>query len=467
MQSLLLRGLFAQRKAIITLGLYMFVLLLTELLINNRSIGALGANNVVWLYALYSAAIAGGYFSFAYVENTWRTNRLLRLLHLCAAIYLLALSGLYLTSGMTYLLSAVFGMFAIGVMGAAVLYWLSYILQESAYTGRVIGVAIFGEIIIQYLVQRFVNSSLLWATLVIALGLFAYCFWCELECILDCAKPYDDSCKRDYTRKGAGMIAVVAFLSIIMGINDGIIVEYHAKGLLNLEGWPRLCYAIGILLAGFVADIHKRKYLSISTLAGMFIMTIAFAFLRDPSLYNINLATLYFAGSFYIMYLTVSFVDLSAHTGHRAAWAGAGRCTRSVILALTTVPAAKFFSSFDISELLIADIFLLCLAFLTMFFNDLLVPHIAVNTHNTVSKAYRIQTFIVNYNITEREAEVLERILNTDDGIKEMAKELIISERVLQRHLTNIYRKTNTKSRIGLCLLFYGDSYSRELGASE
>ena len=50
---------------------------------------------------------------------------------------------------------------------------------------------------------------------------------------------------------------------------------------------------------------------------------------------------------------------------------------------------------------------------------------------------------------------MLELILSKEGTGKELAKELLISERVFQRYLTSIYDKTGTNSRIGLILYYY------------
>ena len=70
-------------------------------------------------------------------------------------------------------------------------------------------------------------------------------------------------------------------------------------------------------------------------------------------------------------------------------------------------------------------------------------------------KAPKLQNFAELHELTPREKEVLELILSKEGTGKELAKELLISERVFQRYLTSIYDKTGTNSRIGLILYYY------------
>ena len=52
--------------------------------------------------------------------------------------------------------------------------------------------------------------------------------------------------------------------------------------------------------------------------------------------------------------------------------------------------------------------------------------------------------------MTPRETEVLEKLLTTEDGVQEIADSLYISRRMVQRYISSIYEKTETKTRLGL-----------------
>lgn len=61
-----------------------------------------------------------------------------------------------------------------------------------------------------------------------------------------------------------------------------------------------------------------------------------------------------------------------------------------------------------------------------------------------------LQTFALQFCLTKRETEILEKLVTTEDGVREIADALYISGCSLQRHITSIYKKTGSKSRIGL-----------------
>ena len=63
-------------------------------------------------------------------------------------------------------------------------------------------------------------------------------------------------------------------------------------------------------------------------------------------------------------------------------------------------------------------------------------------------------TFVEEYGLTPREAEVLVLVTADERALKEIASEMDISLRMLQKHLTSIYKKTDTQTRAGLTRKF-------------
>lgn len=62
--------------------------------------------------------------------------------------------------------------------------------------------------------------------------------------------------------------------------------------------------------------------------------------------------------------------------------------------------------------------------------------------------------FVGKYGFTNRECEVLEKLIHTESNLQEISDELYISKRVVQRHITSIYEKTSCSTRIGLLQLY-------------
>ena len=63
--------------------------------------------------------------------------------------------------------------------------------------------------------------------------------------------------------------------------------------------------------------------------------------------------------------------------------------------------------------------------------------------------------FASRFSLTPRETEVLATVTADERPLKHVAADMGISLRVLQRHLTSLYQKTGTQSRVGLTKLFW------------
>ncbi len=67
----------------------------------------------------------------------------------------------------------------------------------------------------------------------------------------------------------------------------------------------------------------------------------------------------------------------------------------------------------------------------------------------------RCAAFIERYGLTPREADVLAAVTADDRPLKQVATDLGVSLRTVQRHLTSLYNKTGTQTRIGLTKRFW------------
>ncbi len=84
------------------------------------------------------------------------------------------------------------------------------------------------------------------------------------------------------------------------------------------------------------------------------------------------------------------------------------------------------------------------------------------NPHHPITPAdakgdeyFAVARISEEYDLTDREREVFEKLIFTEDSGQEIADALYISRRVLQRHVAAIYEKTGTKSRVGLFRIYH------------
>ena len=82
------------------------------------------------------------------------------------------------------------------------------------------------------------------------------------------------------------------------------------------------------------------------------------------------------------------------------------------------------------------------------------MEQLIVNEENEVSEEERLQKFAETFSFTEREREVFTYLINTEDNVQTIADNLYVSRRTLERYISAIYKKTGTKSRVGLFNLY-------------
>ena len=67
----------------------------------------------------------------------------------------------------------------------------------------------------------------------------------------------------------------------------------------------------------------------------------------------------------------------------------------------------------------------------------------------------RLSAFVQRFDLTPRECDAAVLVVCSEEALKKLAETMGISLRTLQKHLTSIYKKTDTQSRAGLTKLFW------------
>lgn len=79
----------------------------------------------------------------------------------------------------------------------------------------------------------------------------------------------------------------------------------------------------------------------------------------------------------------------------------------------------------------------------------------AVESNKEHSFEDRLAAFAQRYDLTPRECDAVALVVCSEDALKQLAEAMGVSLRTLQKHLTSIYKKTDTQSRAGLTKLFW------------
>ena len=75
-----------------------------------------------------------------------------------------------------------------------------------------------------------------------------------------------------------------------------------------------------------------------------------------------------------------------------------------------------------------------------------------------LSPEEQLEFFARKYSLTPRETTVLAAVMQDERPLKQVAADLDVTLRTVQRHLTAVYQKTNTQTRAGLAVRFFNET---------
>ena len=275
------------------------------------------------------------------------------------------------------------------------------------------------------------------------------------------------------------LVALVALLACLFSTLDGVITVADAQGSISVEDWPRLFLAASGLLAGFLFNIRNSRYRGLLMLCITLLSAISVLAVEAGANALIGLLVFYASSGFFVVFFTTTFIELSLSMRVPPLWAGMGRATNN----LCSFALAGLFVSFaktnDIATIMIAVLVLFVLIIVAFTGTGLfrfssseksenaiaLTPATAAAANTTAiaretegksespspeRRQERLLAFAQEYQLTPRELDVLAAVTANEQPLKQVADDLGISLRMVQRHLTSIYEKTSTQTRAGL-----------------
>lgn len=443
--------------AVFLFALYIYVFLLTEFTVNTRCCRVLGCSSVVVVFAIGTICTAAGYVCFYLSRRfVFDEGRRRLLLSVSAAAYLCVTIGfMFFTASAAFIAAAFSALLLFGYIGGFTHYAVSLFLFGTNCSGKVIGLSVAAATVLQFIVQNlFVSYKALFAGT--ALGILAILYLAMKpvrDWMLENPLPY--SVKSAVTAKGFILpVCAVAVMSMSFGLGYGIVTQLHACGIVNIASHLRLYYALGVMIAGVIADIRGRRFLPLCTLCILVLSSTAMLFIdgTNTAASGGYVRVMYIFAGFYVMYLTVSFIDLAPISAVPDLWAGVGRIVCGIFIGITAAVSNPLFEAIGHQNIAIIGV---CLSLAVLL---LLAVGGGLNLHTVKPEPEkdRMSEFIGRYAFTPHEAEILAILLESEATNKDIARELYISTRVLERYITVIYEKTGAETRVGLVNLYYG-----------
>lgn len=420
----------------------------------------------------------------------------------------------------------------LGILGSAVHYHFLCEISDKKYFARMVGISYGFAILLQFLNNSLISSALAKQLLLCAALLFIVFFLFRFQHreasrssqmpdtansspqVSDVTNPCPhmsdasacvssgstDSQHKLPAPSASGalpqlvlLIFLVIFMTCIFSTLDNTVTLGHADGTMDIGQWPRILLACSGLAAGFLFDLHNRRFMNLIMYCIMMLSTLSVAILQLGGSFLIGLIVFYLSSGFFVVFFTTSFLALSEDTRCPRLWAGMGRAVNNAGAALVSnLSLSLIASNSSITLIITALVLFATVSILIAAYSMLNAPSVQTETGGTMThkmqatceanashdtnaalgndssastasdissdpdypqntpNADPFSTFSTAFSLTDREQSVFDQLVNTEKSIQEIADSLFISRRTCQRYITSIYEKVGAKSRMGL-----------------
>lgn len=499
----------------LSLAFFYFVFLGTEYLFDNRMALCTDPAGVVLAQSYILGVSVLGFLAYSLIEkqkSKYENPAAFKAGGFLVSGLTLVGYGLLLTQTMYGVLLGMgaFLFLVLGYLGAVAHYRAAVRLHGSKHPAKTIGVAYALGLLLQFL-----NHNLLWGEtvegVILAVSFVVLCGltagdlrdrWSGRRGDRPSKKISEvDICAGEtVTVKNSRMAGVALLLAIILmtcifATLDNAVTLAHAAGTMDIGQWPRLFLALSGLLAGVLFDLHSGRYRGLIMYAVTVLSTICVLIIESGGPFLPGLLIFYVSAGFFVVFFTNGFFQLSYRMQDGKLWAGMGRAANNLGAVITAMASVSLLTgeSHILTAVLALVLFVLISVSLLWYYNctqivigkvedgvaagQVLCPE-AETGGNTVStgqpdgesgaetpgeterremsgRQSRMQRFAECFDLTEREQEVLQILLLSDDGMQEIADSIFVSRAMLYRHIAALNEKTGTKSRIGLIQFYY------------
>ena len=301
------------------------------------------------------------------------------------------------------------------------------------------------------------------------------------------AKWHDDpEAKAAFRRTVARLTVATACLSGVFAALNAGLTTLHATGAVDLGDWSRLLLVMSSLAAGVLFDLRGRSYMNIGMTCAAMLSTLSFfVLIIDGNGGNELAATIifYLGSGFFVVFFTTKFAAISLYARWSYFWPCMGRIVNNVCSMLVTAPAVAIILSQNVlaavgaALVMFVGIAITLLGQLGQRADDVVMQdglplatddlggdlaptcsdpasveaaELASVEAAELTSDERLDAFVATFELTERERDVLEALVVSDQSVQDIATTLFLSRSTLYRHISSINKKTGTASRVAL-----------------
>lgn len=365
----------------------------------------------------------------------------------------------------TYLITLITGLILflfLGGLGGVTSYKAICILPDQKYLARCVGISYMIGIILQFINNNFVSLPLLES---IVLDIFMGILMFILTTIPNTLNHHLDVSKVKKERQICGglLILLVFMMSCVFSTLDNAVTFLHAIGEVNIEEFPRVLLALSGLLGGIIFDFKDRRFMSMIMYCVMLLSTICIVVLKYSESLLIGLLIFYMISGFFVVFFTASFMEIASYMKFPDLWAGLGRAVNNLAAVILSRSSLVLINS---QGNLMVVVLVICLFVIVTIIastyslqRKVLIEKLGESKIVLLSKEEKLLKIKEQYTFTPREIEVFEYLTSTEDSVQDIANNMYISKRTLERYISSIYKKTGVKSRIGLLNIYNKDIF--------
>ena len=347
-----------------------------------------------------------------------------------------------------------------GMAGSAVNY---YLFREAPgeHLAKTAGVSYATGIFFQFLNDNLVKNDMAEAIVLAAATVMFSVLLLNTEYgVIETNQAPVEKMTEDCCRKaGFWLVLLAVGMSCIFSALDTAVTLTHAEGGADVGQWPRLLLGASSVLAGVLFDSLEQRYGNILMYCVTVLSVLCIVVLENGGPFLAVLVMFYLSAGFFVVFFTVSFMRLSPRMKYPKLWPGLGRAVNHICAFFTGFLSVRLIRTED--QMLRDSLLLIVLVLINIVFfvysNALYRREREENGSRETQPGEKesMEMFAAAFSLTEREKEVLEVLLVSDENVQNIAETLMISRAALYRHIASINEKTGTRSRIGLIQFYY------------
>lgn len=436
---------------ILLMGLFTFLFLGTEYLYVDllSCIVSQDATVIAQNYALGASSI--GFLLYPLLNRLIKSrfkNSSLLLTGLVSIIGIVLLGTEY-----TFIIGLVLFLF-LGIIGSCVYYQSMCMLETDQYLARIVGISYFLGIMLQFISNNLIHTELI-QSMLLGISLFILIILLIKNSSFNIQMIKEDKQEKKSNTVGIILIILVALMTCMFSTLDNAVTLVHAGGDMDIGQWPRILLALSGLVSGFIFDLQNRRYMGITMYCIMVLSTICIAILKFAGPFMLGLMIFYLSAGFFAVFFVTAFMEIARYMKISELWSGMGRAVNNLTAAIIASPVLALLSSdSNLSAIILILVLFVAVSIVLVIYTVWKNDFIKQQTIEVIDEKEKLRRFSELYSFTDRETEVFEQLVNTEDSIQVIAENIYVSKRTLERYVSAIYEKTGVKSRIGLLNLY-------------